>query len=813
VPEVNDYFDTNHWGWKLSGAPVKEVIFIRGQYGGNLPPRDYYLRIMSEENAPTSSPTRRRFGALVTLLLASVLFCWYFDGLMLNPNQRAPTFGGDGLTIHYNLQYHATYGKGPFLTSQYYPHQESIFMTDAQGVLAVVLAELRDYFPGIAEYSAGISNVLVFWSNPLAAVLLFLLFFRLGVRPGLAVVFALLVSMLSPQIYRQVCGHYALGYSWLFPLLLLYLFSAARGWRLTAFTALMIGVIFVLGLNNPYLFAITGAFILASLGLAFLFWIFRKPLVLPSRLLHWLAVVVLSGASIMLVLASTDIVDDRVQVPYGFFTNTMKLKGLLSSPDVLGADLANWIDGNEKDPPRESRTFLGWVPMLFLLVSPMLWLLRGRLAPVRRHKEEVKEAVLLPQNPRIWLLLGSGFLTLIFSFGVPFDLFREWSYEHLGQILQFRAPARFAWPFYYALALATALTINLWWTHFSDRKSRPGQIAILLLLGVWGVQAHQYVSSSLNNRIHHNGFRPSSLAPLVDIAAEHGIDSTEFQGIFLLPTEHGWTDKLQHPGVWRSNYNGYQLSVITGLPLINGKLSRMSLAQSLASLQLVSHPLVERPLLEILDADRDVLLLSSQENELDPGEAKLFAAGTPIYSDKKLALRRISLAELRDLHRVAVDSMMTNAVDTLGRTKRHALTEPVGRTYFGNEGAKFPSGTSEIWNTPIDSTLWGDTVEVSLWTYADPSRSGGPRFNLRVFGQEDERIHKERRWTNESFDADRGWLRVSMVFAMPAGATRLALEGNFYYHYWLDEVWLRPLSEDICLEEGDQMLCNNFRVR
>jgi hypothetical protein len=48
---------------------------------------------------------------------------------------------------------------------------------------------------------------------------------------------------------------------------------------------------------------------------------------------------------------------------------------------------------------------------------------------------------------------------------------------------------------------------------------------------------------------------------------------------------------------------------------------------------------------------------------------------------------------------------------------------------------------------------------------------------------------------------------------MPAGATRLALEGNFYYHYWLDEVWLRPLSEDICLEEGDQMLCNNFRVR
>ncbi|MTB49511.1 hypothetical protein [Lewinella sp. W8] len=772
---------------------------------------------MSEENSLSGNPTWLRLGALVTLLLASIIFCWYFDGLMLNPNQKAPTFGGDGLTIHYNLQYHATYGKGPFLTSQYYPHRESIFMTDAQGVLAVALAELRDVFPGIEDYSAGISNVLVFWSNPIAALLLFLLFFRLGVRPGWAVVFALLVSMLSPHIYRQVCGHYALGYSFLFPLLLLYLFSRSEGWRLLGFSALMVGVIFILGLNNPYLFAITGAFLLASLGLAVLMRLLGKPVLGTGRMLHWLGVVVISGGAIMWVLAATDIVEDRVQVPYGFFTNTMKLKGLLSSPDVLGADLANWIDGNEADPPRESRTFLGWISILFLLVAPFAWLFRKRLAPASSPNEgdSARPAltdVFLPDNPRIWLLLGGGLLALLFSFGLPFEWFREWSYDHLGRILQFRAPARFAWPFYYVLAVAAALSVHLAWSHFTERKNRIGQIIILVVLGVWTLQAHQYVTSSLDGRIHHNGFRPSSLAPLEAIAEEHAINSAEYQGIYLLPTEHGWTDKLQHPGVWRSNYNGYQLSVITGLPLINGKLSRMSLAQSLASMQLVSHPLLKRPLLDILDADRDILLLASREDDLDPGEANLFAAGTPVYEDEKIGLRKISVADLRSLHRTSVDSTLNQAADTLGRARRHDFSTGTDRTYFGEQAGKFPSGTSEIWDLPINPDLWSDSVEVSVWTYADPVRSGGPRFTLRVFGQENERIHKMRRWTNESFDTDRGWLRVNMAFRMPPGATRLTLEGDFYYHYWLDELWLRPVAEDICLRAGRELLCNNFRV-
>ncbi|MFT6486273.1 MAG: hypothetical protein ACJAWN_003011, partial [Neolewinella sp.] len=39
-------------------------------------------------------------GTLV-FLAAGLLFSLYFKGLMWEPNLHAPTFGGDGLTIHY----------------------------------------------------------------------------------------------------------------------------------------------------------------------------------------------------------------------------------------------------------------------------------------------------------------------------------------------------------------------------------------------------------------------------------------------------------------------------------------------------------------------------------------------------------------------------------------------------------------------------------------------------------------------------------------------------------------------------------------
>ncbi|MEM9528671.1 MAG: hypothetical protein AAGA31_18805, partial [Bacteroidota bacterium] len=170
---------------------------------------------------PVSTPW---WAYLLVLAVASAVFCLYFKGLMLDPNRTAPTFGGDGLTIHYNLQYHATYGEGVYLKNQYYPYEESVFMTDAHSLVAVVLAALRPIFPDVGRHSVGIANVLIYWSSPVAVLFLFLCLRRLNVRWPLALIFGLLVGMMSPQILRQM-GQYTLGFTFMLPATLWYLLS------------------------------------------------------------------------------------------------------------------------------------------------------------------------------------------------------------------------------------------------------------------------------------------------------------------------------------------------------------------------------------------------------------------------------------------------------------------------------------------------------------------------------------------------------------------------------------------------------------
>jgi len=154
---------------------------------------------------------------LLVILIATAVFSAYFQSLMWQPATTVPAFSGDGLTIHYNLTYHATYGDGATLTSQYHPYEESIFMTDAHALIGVVLAGLKPVFPNIGTHAITIANILVFWSHVLAVWLLFLILRRIEVQWPLALVVALLIAMISPQIHRQLAGQYTLGFAWLLP--------------------------------------------------------------------------------------------------------------------------------------------------------------------------------------------------------------------------------------------------------------------------------------------------------------------------------------------------------------------------------------------------------------------------------------------------------------------------------------------------------------------------------------------------------------------------------------------------------------------
>ncbi len=721
----------------------------------------------------------------------------YMKGLMFDPNEHAPTFGGDGLTIHYNLQFHATYGKGTQLTSQYHPHTETIFMTDAQGLLAVVLAQLRPYFPGLPAYSVGISNFLIYWSNGIAACIIFLCLIKIKVDNKLAIALAVLIALLSPQIHRQTCGHYALGYAFVLPTVFYFLVhkQLSQGYIIKA--GLLTLLLITLGLNNPYLLAISCSLLLACFGVGLLASFFGFK-IQKSVLFSWLAVALLSLFITQGILHSIDEVTDRVKVPFGFFENVASFKGLLFPDETW---LAKPLSSLFSEGPNsfESRSFIGFIPLLVLLGLPITFWKKKRLWTSTFNEGNL--AV---------IFLGS-IAVLVFAFGEPFSLFKAWSLEHLGQVLQFRAPGRFTWVFYFAASLVTARYLSELLNRLQVRKKQSISLAIIIpLLLVWSIDAHQFLSWRTKNRIHHNAFSPEQLQPYSKLTKELGIDTTNYQGIYLLPTEHGWTDKVYHDGSWSSNYNGYRLSVATGLPLINGKLSRASLSRTLNSMQLISNPLIKRPLLKELSSDKAILVLRAADQELKPHEASFFDEAEIVYSSKEYVLGKIEVQKLKE-NLAQKRTRATNFSDSIAAPLlyEHYESSKV-KAFVGKGSRKLDVGKQTILAYPI-SVDKNDSLNISLWYYADPSISGGPWWTAQSLSK-GKVTEEQKTWSLNLTDTQKGWLRVEFLLPVTSEIDEIKLLSEYRNPAYIDELLVRRAKDTISLRRDDLLLYNNYII-
>lgn len=736
-------------------------------------------------------------GTLV-FLAAGLLFSLYFQGLMWSPNLRAPTFGGDGLTIHYNLQYHATYGEGVYLESQYYPHQESVFMTDAQAMVAVAIAGLQPVFPGIGKYATGISNMLIFWSSPLAVLFLFLVFRRLGVRWPLAFLLGCLIAMMSPQILRQLGGQYTLGFTFLLPMVAWYQLAYDAGKRYWLKSLVVASAIILIGLNNPYLYAVASALLMGAAGLGVLLKLTKLVRLPWNQLLQWVGVTLVTTVVIAATLASFDQVDDRVEVPFGFFHNVAAWGGMLTDPETFSYDFIRRIMPNLDTPRRENQMYLGLIPTLFGLMLPLLLFV-----------PKVRKVVRLTAAPTLLVLLIGTLPGLILGFGLPFVYFEDWTYDHLGSLLQFRAPVRFSWPLYYVLAIAAGYALSQLYEHWSGMK----KIWLLALpLAFWSVDAHQFLAGHTEGKVGPSAFTPTAIKEKQDLAAKLGIDTANFSCIYMLPTEQGWSDKIHQDGSWRSNHDGYKMSLATGLPLLNGKLSRVGLNTVLRSLQIVSHPLIEKPLLDDLPPDKEILLLASNEDELDPREAELFAMGEVLFSNKKVEVRRVLPGAITGRSRAAKNTAQKNDRAFNTEADRLAFEENTEQAYFGSGSRKVAPGWTNFSLPERADSLNTKETELSFWVFADKRRFGGPKFYLRQLDEDGKRLSEQKFWTNETFDSQNGWLRVAFNIKPDASLSKLELVGQYEFPYYIDELWLRGIGVDVGVTdvEGRRRMYNNY---
>ncbi|HJW28020.1 MAG TPA: hypothetical protein VJ508_02095, partial [Saprospiraceae bacterium] len=165
-------------------------------------------------------PHPRLWPVLVVLL--SLLAAWaIFNVYLYEPNRHMYAFGGDALMHYYDIVYHVTHDHGTTLGGMNYPYGEYVFLTDAQGAVSTVLQWINHHVADIHPYVLGILHSLNIYLLPLCSLFVFYILRFFQVRMLTSVLFAVLITFLSPAMLR-FGAHFGLAYPFVIPMAMLW---------------------------------------------------------------------------------------------------------------------------------------------------------------------------------------------------------------------------------------------------------------------------------------------------------------------------------------------------------------------------------------------------------------------------------------------------------------------------------------------------------------------------------------------------------------------------------------------------------------
>ncbi|UOR04739.1 hypothetical protein MUN82_17540 [Hymenobacter aerilatus] len=248
-------------------------------------------------------------GFLSFLLIAAL-----FPFVLAHPNDYFFLTGGDALQSHYATAFYALHDHGVRFTGMNYPYGEHFNYPNLQPLIALVMNWLQQAGIPAARHTVAITNLVALLGVMVTPVVLFSILRRLSLPVGYAMLMALLIGYLSPQIDR-LGGHMSLSYTCFVPMLWYCIIRMQENpyqWRW--YILFGIGSI-LMGLVMLYFLACGSFFLLGHI--AVLYW--RQPrawVLLRRMLLAALLPLLLFRGWLWL----TDTVADRPPNPYGLFT-------------------------------------------------------------------------------------------------------------------------------------------------------------------------------------------------------------------------------------------------------------------------------------------------------------------------------------------------------------------------------------------------------------------------------------------------------------------------------------------------------------
>ncbi|MBK8966670.1 MAG: hypothetical protein IPM36_08295 [Lewinellaceae bacterium] len=765
------------------------------------------------------------WGLLCVLLVCSGLIWLKHGNWIGEANQYFLGGSPDGFKNYMTSLWHVRHDSGAVhYEGMNYPFGEHVLFTDNQPIISAALQWWSHHVSDITGTQAGVLNHILIVSLLLACAVIFLLLRKLHIPPWYAGLVALGMVFLSPQ-YNRFDGHFALSYSWIFPLLLLLLCNYEERYS-RRYQSLQIGVLlFVAAQLHFYYFGISALF----LGLYTAYQLLRDPSWrnLRVRLSHLVVMVIIPFALLNIWVHWADYAADRPSNPYGFTYYIGQWEGVFLPYESF--PLFQWIDTHIVPIRRvneETKAYAGLVAFLFTL-----WLLVSRFRMFGKSWESA--AYHRVHKHYLQGIFVAALVLLVFACGFPFAISgMEWMVDYMGPLRQFRGLGRFTWAYFYVINVLAFYAFWNWSARFDGFKGGRAKwfrwviaLAPLLIL-CWEAYTFQRL-------------RPLHLTPNMGkraIAApspEHWLNKVDFsayQALLPLPYYHIGSENLW----WDLNYEHFirtqTTALHTGVPDMGVYMSRTSCSQTVISAQFLLEPCVAPAMLQELPDNRPIAVLVHPPSweDVRRRHAHLIEPATLVFDSPEMKVFSLSPDAVRTYvqsRSAAVEQeRLARASQPEGQWQLSAQTglpfvhqsydslQSTARIFQGKGAFSGNMGdTTTLWRGPLPKGRY----VVNFWMYANQDLGMNHDLMLEenglVQGHQIQFRHEGMRFYMKTIVNNWGLFELPIevhgdnsrvhIFLFKKGTDQI---------FYLDEVLLRPQETDAYRRETDWVVRNNY---
>lgn len=592
---------------------------------------------------------KKLFGLILTICLSLLFVTIFFGKLLLHPNSTYFAGSGDGLKTYYGAIYHIKYDKSYMhFDGMNYPYGEVVTYTDNQPLITNAIRFISKNVVDISNYTVGIFNLLMLSSIIIAALIIFLIFFEL-IEPITtkdlrfttlySSIASVAIAFMSPQIGR-LTGHFSLSYIFIIPLFLL-LFIKFHKYNSLKWS-IWIGLsIFMLAFIHMYYIGIF-TFIL------FFYWlviIISKKLTFSNIINHFKNIsiqFIIPLIIIEIIFLLTDSVSDRTNNPWGFMYYRAYPESVflpINKPyyqNLFGSWNPAYINW-------EGYAFVG-----LLGVIGFTYLLNEIIRGIFHLNS--KQIFNVSQKKILNIFFWASFVSLLYSFGVPFIFKMKFLINYIGPLKQMRSIARFSWLFYYVI------NIIIFYKIINRAKQINNTVYkfIILILPLMFVGFDAFINCKgiqnyMNNSIPELDDKANS-SPANQWLNK--IDAVKYQAIIPIPyfnvgCENYWIDaKNPDCSMLKTTFIA---SLKTALPTTAVMMGRTSISQTLNNINLFLEPYRKLKLLVDLPQKKPFLLIVTNCNELNDNEKLIISKSAFIFKTETASYYELPVNNLISL--------------------------------------------------------------------------------------------------------------------------------------------------------------------